>query len=72
MFETFNIPSFYVANKSVLSLLASAITTGININSGDGVTHIVPIYEGYALSHNIMRFDLAGSNLTEYCLNLLK
>jgi len=71
MFEVFNVPSFSVQNQAVLSLYASGRTTGIVIASGDGVTHTVPIYEGFSMPHAAERIDLAGRDLTEYLMRRL-
>ena len=71
MFETFNVPAFYVSIQAVLSLYSAGRTTGIVVDSGDGVSHVVPIYEGYSLPHAVLRMDLAGRDLTDHMVTLL-
>eukprot|EP01135_Chromosphaera_perkinsii_P004700 Nk52_evm11s294 gene=Nk52_evmTU11s294 len=71
-FETFNVPALFVSVQAVLSLYASGRTTGVVLDSGDGVTHAVPIFEGFALSHSIQRVDIAGRDVTRHLQLLLK
>merc|ERR1719453_501780 len=64
-FETFGCPALFVSAQAILSLYASGRTTGVVLDSGDGVTHAVPVYEGFAMSHAVMRTDIAGRDVTE-------
>jgi len=71
-FETFNVPALFISMQAILSLYASGRTTGAVLDSGDGVTHVVPIFEGFALPHAIQRIDLAGRDVTEHLQMLLR
>jgi len=70
-FDNFQVPAFYVSVQAVLSLYASARTTGLVYDSGDGVTHTVPVYDGFSLKHAVKRANLAGRDLTTYLADIL-
>ncbi|KXZ56569.1 NAP1 protein [Gonium pectorale] len=71
MFETFQAPALYVAIQAVLSLYASGRTTGVVLDIGDGVSHAVPVYEGFSMPHAVRRLDVAGRDVTQYLSRLL-
>lgn len=70
-FETFKHPSFYVSLQAVLALCASGRTNGTVVDSGHGVTHIVPIHNGFAIPNAISRMELGGRDLNDYFTDLL-
>uniref|UniRef100_A0A6B2L9C3 Actin n=1 Tax=Arcella intermedia TaxID=1963864 RepID=A0A6B2L9C3_9EUKA len=71
MFETFNIPSLYIANQAVLGLYCSGRLTGIILDIGEGACHTVPIYEGHAIPHATNCLDFSGCDLTDYMVKML-
>ncbi|KAL5482166.1 hypothetical protein EMCRGX_G022460 [Ephydatia muelleri] len=71
MFETFNVPQMYAAMTSPLALYASGRTTGVVVDSGDAFSHVVPVYEGYALPHEISCLNIAGRDLTYYMAKII-
>lgn len=72
LFESLNVPCVYVSLQATLALYASGRTTGVVIDSGDGVTHIVPSYEGFALPTSIKRMDIAGRDITEQLVHHIR
>jgi len=82
MFETFNVPGLYIAVQAVLALCASLLTkndagknaavTGTVIDSGDGVTHIIPVFEGYVIGSCIKHIPLAGRDVTNFMIQILR
>ncbi|GJJ09677.1 Actin-2 [Clathrus columnatus] len=71
-FDTFNVPAMFTSIQAVLSLYASGRTTGVVLDSGDGVTHAVPVFEGFSMPHAIRRVDVAGRDVTDHLQLLLR
>lgn len=72
LFETFNVPAVYFSIQAVLSLYASGKTTGLVLDCGDGVTHAVPIVQGFSINSAIKRSDVAGRDITDFLQLLLR
>jgi len=79
MFETFNVPGLYIAVQAVLALAASWTSknatrtlTGSVIDSGDGVTHVIPVAEGYVIGSSIKHIPLAGRDITAFVQQLMR
>merc|ERR1712137_562506 len=71
MFETFEVPNVYVAIQAVMSLYSAGRTTGLVVDAGDGVSHTVPVFEGFSLPHAVEKMEVAGRVLTEWMQKLL-
>lgn len=71
MFETFDVQNMYIAIQAVMSLYSAGRTTGLVVDSGDGVTHTVPVFEGFSLPHAVEKMEIAGRVLTNWMQKLL-
>jgi len=80
MFESFNVPGLYIAVQAVLALAASWTSkqvsertlTGTVVDSGDGVTHVIPVAEGYVIGSCIKHIPIAGRDITYFVQQFLR
>jgi len=71
MFETFQVKNVYVALQAVMSLYAAGRTTGLVCDAGDGVSHTIPVFEGFSIPHAVEKMEIAGRVLTNWMQKLL-
>lgn len=71
MFEKFNFGACNVSIQAMLTLYAQGLLTGVVVDSGDGVSHVIPVYDGFVPQNLIRRLDVAGRHLTRYLIKLL-
>ena len=65
-----SLPKFKIG-LGVLSLYSYGQVTGTIVEIGDGVTHTIPIFDGFCMPHAVNRVDNAGRDLTTYLQKLL-
>lgn len=70
-FEKFNFSAAQVQVQAMLTLYAQGLLTGLVLDSGDGVSHVVAVYDGYVPQHLTRRLDIAGRHITKYLTKLL-
>lgn len=80
MFETFNVSGLYIAVQAVLALAASWTSkqvvertlTGTVVDAGDGVTHVIPVADGYVIGSCIKHIPLAGRDITNFIQSIMR
>lgn len=70
IFEKYQFNGAYIAIQAILTLYAQGLLSGVVVDSGDGVTHICPVYEEFALPHLTRRLDIAGRDITRYLIKV--
>lgn len=72
MFETFKVKSLAIMNTAALSMYSTGKVSGLVAEVGEGISYTVPIFEGYALPHAMIKLDLAGRDITQQLIEKLE
>jgi centractin len=72
LFENLSVPALFFASQPILSLFSTSNTSGVVLESGDGVSQCCVVYEGYSIPNSYLRFDFGGRDVTEYLQTLLR
>lgn len=72
MFESYNFKAVHCATQAVLVLYAQGLVTGVVLDSGDGVSHVIPAFEGVVMERSIQRLNVAGRHVTTRLVDLLQ
>eukprot|EP01125_Pyxidicula_operculata_P007571 TRINITY_DN256_c0_g1_i2.p1 TRINITY_DN256_c0_g1~~TRINITY_DN256_c0_g1_i2.p1 ORF type:complete len:155 (+),score=11.14 TRINITY_DN256_c0_g1_i2:210-674(+) len=71
MMETFGCPALYIANQAALGVYSFGYSSGLAVDIGEGTCNCVPVYEGHAIPHSTVTFDVCGRDLVDYFMKLL-
>lgn len=71
MFDKFRVKHLYISIQASLALFAADVVTGTVVDSGDGITHVVPVLYGYVVPHAISRIEVAGRDITDFVMRVL-
>ena len=72
LFDNLGVPAIFFASQPILSLFSTSVTTGIILESGEGVTQSCVVFEGYSIPFSYERYNYGGRDVTEYLKNMLK
>jgi centractin len=72
LFENLSAPAIFFASQPILSLFSTSSTSGVILESGEGVTQSCVVYEGYSIPNTYIRNNYGGKDVTEYFLTLLQ
>ena len=71
LFETHRVKSLIMVPTTILSMFSVGLTSGLVVESGDGITWICPIINGQIVDQSVQKLTLGGTDVNQYLKNLL-